>query len=211
MTNQGVITRLIQRDELDGLLASISAGLVAQGFVPQGNVAGLYVYERKKRPSVVITILLLLLWIIPGIIYLIIGGERTVVSIKVTELPLNIEVDGADAIRVPVCLSFIINAPPKFRKQIAGVLAPYAVDVDSIIEHPGLVLVGKTLQKRIEVDCEFCGRRQWVSLPFLIDRVEGDRGYGPGGSITVTCCNPSCGKLFEVDWDNVIVQLVLSA
>ena len=102
------------------------------GFVPQGNVPGLYVYERKKRPSVVITILLLLLWIIPGIIYLIIGGERTVVSIKVTELPLNIEVDGAD-------------------------------------------------------------------------------GYGPGGSITVTCCNPSCGKPFEVDWDNVIVQLVLSA
>ena len=74
MTNQGVIARLIQRDELDGLLASISAGLVAQGFVPQGNVAGLYVYERKKRPSLVITILLLLLWIIPGIIYLIIGG-----------------------------------------------------------------------------------------------------------------------------------------
>jgi hypothetical protein len=105
---------------------------VPLGFVPQGNVPGLYVYERKKRPSVVITILLLLLWIIPGIIYLIIGGERTVVSIKVTELPLNIE-------------------------------------------------------------------------------VEGDRGYGPGGSITVTCCNPSCGKPFEVDWDNVIVQLVLSA
>jgi len=147
MTNQGVITRLIQKDELDGLLASIGAGLVAQGFVPQGNVPGLYVYERKKRPSVVITILLLLLWIIPGIIYLIIGGERTVVSIKVTELPLNIEVDGADAIRVPVCLSFIINAPPKFRKQIAGVLAPYAVDVDSIIEHPGLVLVGKPCRR----------------------------------------------------------------
>jgi len=211
MANQGVITRLFEPRELDGLLASIGAGLVAQGFLPRGNVPGLYVYERKKTPSILITILLLLLWIIPGIIYLLVGGERAVVSIEVTELPLNIEVDGAEPIRVPVCLSFIVNAPGKFRQQIMRSLAPHAIDVDNIIDHPGLVLVGKTLQKRIEVDCEHCGRRQWVSLPFRIDRIEGDRGYGPGGTLTVTCCNPSCGKPFEVDWDNVIVQLVLSA
>jgi len=211
MTNQGVITRLFEHSELEGLLASIGAGLVAQGFVPQGNVPGLYVYERKKRPSVVITILLLLLWIIPGIVYIILGGERTVVSIKVTELPLGIQVDGADAIWLPVCLTFIINAPPKFRKQIAGVLAPYAIDIDRVIEHPGLVLVGKTLQKTIEVDCDHCGRPRQVSIPLRIDRVEGDRGYGPGASITVTCCNPGCGKPFEVTWDNVIVELVLTS
>jgi len=207
MTNPGVVTRLIHEDELQGILASIGAGLVAQGFVPQGNVPGLYVYERKKRPSIAITVLLLLLFIIPGIIYLILGGEHTVVSINVTELPLNIQVDGADTIRLPVCLSFMVNAPGNIRQQIAGVLAPYAVDIDGIIEHPEGVLVGETLQKKVEVDCENCGQRQQISIPFRIERVEGERGYGPGGSVTVTCSNPGCGKPFEVDWDNVIVEL----
>ncbi|HEY5531111.1 MAG TPA: hypothetical protein VIK22_03830 [Candidatus Anoxymicrobiaceae bacterium] len=209
-TNPGVITRLIEDSELQGLLASIGAGLVGQGFVPQGNVPGLYIYTRKRRPSVAITILLLLLWIIPGIIYLFIGGQRAVVSINVTELPLGIEIDGADAVQLPVCLSFMINAPTKFRKQITRVLAPYSIDIDYVIAHPEQVLVGQTLQKRVEVDCEHCGRHQQVSLPFRIDRVEGNRGYGPGSSMTVTCCDPSCGKPFEVDWDNVVVGLVLS-
>ena len=61
----GVVTRLIDDKELAGLLASIGAGLVRQGFIPQGNVPGLYVYEKRKRPSVIIAILLLLIGIIP--------------------------------------------------------------------------------------------------------------------------------------------------
>jgi len=80
----GVVTRLIDDKELEGLLASIGAGLVTQGFMPQGNVPGLYVYEKRKRPSIVIAILLLLLWIIPGIVYLVLAGGREVVR---SELP----------------------------------------------------------------------------------------------------------------------------
>jgi hypothetical protein len=38
----------MEKKELDGLLASIGAGLVAQGFMPQGSIPGLYVYEKKR-------------------------------------------------------------------------------------------------------------------------------------------------------------------
>jgi hypothetical protein len=197
--------------ELDGLLASIGAGLVAEDFMPQGSVPGLYVYEKRKKPSIVITILLLLLWIIPGIVYLLLAGGREVVSIQITELPLNLQVDDKDTVRLPVCLRFDINAPASIRNQINMVLAPFVIVIDRLIEHPEGVLVGKTFEKKVDVNCDHCGRPQEASIPFQIERVDGTRGYGPGGSITVTCSNPDCGKPFEVTWDNVIVELAFTA
>lgn len=206
-TRSGNVTRLLDQREQEGLIASIGAGLVAEGFTLQGNVPGLYVFEKRKRPSIIITILLLLLWIIPGIIYLLLGGSREVASIRVTELPLNIQVDAREAVRLPVCLSFSVNATAKVRKQISGVLAPYAIDIDKIIEHPEQILVGETLEKKVEVECDFCCRTQDVAVPFRIETVEGNRGFGPGGSLTVICSNPDCRKPFEVTWDNVIIEL----
>ena len=99
--SSGVVTRLVDDKELAGLLAYIGAGLVGKGFIPRGNVPGLYVYEKRKRPSVVIAILLLLVGIIPGVVYILLAGGREVVSIQVTELPVNLQIDGTDEIRLP--------------------------------------------------------------------------------------------------------------
>jgi hypothetical protein len=76
-----------------------------------------------------------------------------------------------------------------------------------ILEYPESVLVGEGLQKKVEIACDNCGQHQLVSIPLRIERVDGDKGYGPSGSITVTCSNPSCQKPFEANWDNVIVEL----
>lgn len=205
--NSGVDTRLIDDKELAGLLASIGAGLVGQGFMPQGNVPGLYVYEKRKRPSVIIAILLLLIGIIPGVVYLLLAGGREVVSIQVAELTLNLQIDETDEIRLPACLGFDITAPHGIRKQVTGALAPYAIDLDWIIEHPEGLLTGKTFQKKVTVSCDHCDKPQQVSIPFKIERVDGERGYGLGGSLTVTCSDRGCNKPFEVTWDNVIVEL----
>lgn len=121
---------------------------------------------------------------------------------------MNLQVDEREAVRLPVCLRFDIDGPAAIRNQITRVLAPHAIDIDRVIEHPERVLVGKTFEKKVEVSCDHCGRPQEVSIPFQIERVEGDRGYGPGGSINVTCYNSGCNKPFEVTWDNVIVELV---
>ncbi|MHB8896782.1 MAG: hypothetical protein ACYC99_16630 [Candidatus Geothermincolia bacterium] len=203
----GIVTKLMGEKELEGVLASIGARLAAEGFVPKGGVPGLFVFERKKEPSILITILLLLLWIIPGIVYLLLAREHTIVSIEVRELPLNIQVDGSDTDPMPVGLSFGINAPMKITRQITNMLSPYTIDVDQMIAHPQLLTIGKTFVKQTEVDCDHCGRRQTVSIPLRIEGVVGTKGYGPGGSITVTCGNPDCGKPFEVTWDSSVAEL----
>lgn len=205
--NSRVVTRLIDDRELEGLLASIGAGLVCQGYIPQGNVPGLYVYEKRKRPSALIAILLLLVGIIPGVVYLLLAGGREVVSIQVAELTLNLQIDGTDEIELPACLGFDITAPHGIMNQLTGALAPYAIDLDRTIAHPEGLLIGKTFQKKVEVSCDHCDRPQKVSIPFKIERVEGERGYGPGGSLTVTCSNPDCHKPFEVTWDDVVIEL----
>jgi hypothetical protein len=206
-TDSAAFTRLMGEAELQNILSTIGAGLVSGGFMPQGNIPGLYVYKKKKRPSILITLILLLLFIIPGLIYLILGWEEKVISIRVTELPINIQIDRGETIRMPVCLAFSTDAPAAIRREVARILSPYSVDVDRMIKNPETVLVGRTLEKKVEVECDYCSRKQTVSLPFSIERVEGDRGYGQGGSITVTCSNPNCQKPFEVEWDQVIVEL----
>jgi len=204
-TYTSTITRLIPDRELEALIASIGAGIVRQGFVPQGNVPGLYVYEKSRKPSIIITILLLLIGIVPGIVYLLLAGGREVVSIQVTELPVNLQVDATDEIRLPVCLRFDIAAPPGMGNRVTAALAPYAIDAGRIAAHPEGLLLGQSFKKKMTVDCDHCGKPRRVSIPFVIERVDGDRGYGSGGSLVVTC--PGCGKPFEVTWDNVIVEL----
>ncbi|MBK5093106.1 MAG: hypothetical protein JJE48_06290 [Actinobacteria bacterium] len=202
-----VITRILEEKELERLVSSIGSMLVAEGFMPQGNVPGLYVYEKKKRPSVVITILLLLLLIIPGIVYLLLGGSRTVVSIQVTEVPLNLKIDDRDKISIPIGLGFGIKAPGSIGKRIVKILEPHEIDPSCIEAHPEQLVIGMDFQKKVQVGCDHCGMTQEAAVPLHIKKVEGDRGYGPGGKMTVTCTNPDCGRQFDVTWDNVIVQL----
>jgi len=76
--------------------------------------------------------------------------------------------------------------------------------------NPQMLLVGSTFDIEKEVACDHCGHKQTVSLPVMVERVEGKKGYGPGGSITVTCSNPECRKTFEVTWDNVVFDIELT-
>jgi hypothetical protein len=206
-TSSTVVIRRIDERELDGILSTIGASLAADGFVPKGSVSGLFVFEKKKEPNILVALVLLLLAIIPGIVYLFLGGEHQVVSIKVSEIPLPIGVDGAETILSPDCLGFNITAPSKIINKIKAMLSPYAVDVDRMTEPRGQVLVGGTAEKRMEVTCDHCGQRQEVTVTLRIDRVVRKKGYGPGGSITVTCSNPNCQKPFEVSWGKVVADI----
>jgi hypothetical protein len=76
--------------------------------------------------------------------------------------------------------------------------------------NPQILLAGKTFEIEKEVECEHCGCKQKAILPVQVERVEGNKGYGPGGSITVVCINPECGKSFEVTWDNVVFDIELT-
>jgi len=201
-----VVTRSMVVGEIDGLMASIGSYLVSRGYLPQAGTPGLYVYGKRKGPSVVITLLLLLLWIIPGIIYLIIGGKHEVVTIEVTELPLGLDVDGRGEVDTPVCINFDINAPASIRRWILGFLAPFAVNPESVLAHPEQLLIGRSFEKVVSVDCEHCGYSQEVTAPFTIERIIDGKGRGPGGSKTVICANPACRRPFDFDWDGITIE-----
>ena len=74
-------------------------------------------------------------------------------------------------------------------------------NLDDLAEHPESLLEGQTFEITQEVKCDHCGFSQEVKLPVKLLRVEGAKGHGPGGQISITCVN--CGKLFNVTWDDV--------
>jgi len=206
---RGNVAFMIEPEQLDALLASAGEMLAAGGFIPQGSTPGLYAYQKNRRPSIIIAVLLLLLWIIPGLIYLFLGGRKEVVTVRTGRLSeIEFPITGAVWLsEIPPVFLVNVRAPAGTRRQILSALEPYAVDLDYLVAHPGQIFVGRSLGKKQMIDCEHCGHVQEITIPFVVDRVEGNRGYGSGGSITVTCENPQCGKPFEVDWDNVILDL----
>lgn len=200
----------IDERELDGLLASIGSTLASQGFVPQGGTPGLYVFQKEKKPSILLTILLLLLWIIPGIIYLIWGWKKTVVAIQVVDLPLKLDLDEGSRSEVNACYTIGVKGPADIRRWVINSFAPYALDLDHLQEHPEETLLGKEFEKRVQVDCEHCGHLQEVVIPYTIERVEEGVGYSSGGSKTVICINPECNKPFDITWDRIIIEIELT-
>jgi hypothetical protein len=55
-TSSTVVIRRIDERELDGILSTIGASLAADGFVPKGNVSGLFVFEKKKEPNILVAL-----------------------------------------------------------------------------------------------------------------------------------------------------------
>lgn len=78
-------------------------------------------------------------------------------------------------------------------------------NLDRLVKNPQRLFVGKTINKPHEVTCEFCEKEYVVTLPLKIERVEGTRGYDPGGSITATC--PACGKDNEYAWTDAVIDI----
>ena len=81
-------------------------------------------------------------------------------------------------------------------------------NLDKLAKNPQQMLVGQTVEKPHEVTCEFCEKEYLVTLSLKIERVEGTRGYGPGGRITVEC--PACGKENEYTWTDSVIDITLT-
>jgi len=80
-----------------------------------------------------------------------------------------------------------------------------AEQLKNLSDHPEMLLAGQTLNIPQEVECEHCGTLQQIQIPTKIDRVEEGKGYGPPGSMEITC--EPCGKPFEVTWDKVVIDI----
>ena len=188
---KAINTRLLSDSELDNLMNSFGAYLTSQGFTPLVHSRKLLQYQAQtqgKRGH---------------------GGKKSKVvqvSVSVTDLPIGFGVYDGPEVDVPVGLGFGISAPSLVSSTLVSMLAPYAEDLERLKEDSGKYLVGMTFNKRVPgVACDHCGYVQEVTIPISISRVEGIRGYGPGGSVTVIC--KKCNRSFPVNWDSLTIEI----
>jgi hypothetical protein len=179
-------TRVLDQGELESLMAQIGGLLAARGFTPLVHTPRLLNYALEKR-----------------------RGRRTAsVLVQVTDLPIDFTPEYGSSQRIVAAYAFGVAAPDTVLPGITELISPYQVDPERVSANAGQLLKGKNFEKKVPgVACEHCGQVQEVTVPIEITRIEGNRGYGPGGKATVICSNPACRKPFEVDWDNVVVEI----
>jgi hypothetical protein len=141
-----------------------------------------------------------------------VGGKKSKVvqvSVSVTDLPIGFQVDDGPEVDVPVGLAFGINAPSLISSTLVSMLAPYTEDLERLKDDSGKYLVGMTFNKRVPgIACDHCGYVQEVTVPTSISSVEGTRGNGPGGSVTVIC--KKCNRSFPFSWGSLTIELDLT-
>jgi len=179
-----IATRVLDQSELESLMASVGGFLIAQGFTPLAHSPRLLNYALETRR----------------------GRCKAQVMVQVTDLPIEFTAEDGSSQRIAAAYAFGIAAPGTLLQGITDLIAPYQIELEQASANAGQLLKGKKFDKKVPgVSCDQCGFVQEVTVPIEIERVEGTQGYGPGGKVTVVCCN--CGKPFEVDWDNVVIEI----
>jgi hypothetical protein len=74
--------RKVSETEKESILATIGSYLVDRKFLPHTQTPGFYVYEKVTPVNGALAILLLLCFLVPGIVYLLIGPSKQVVSLQ---------------------------------------------------------------------------------------------------------------------------------
>jgi len=82
-------------------------------------------------------------------------------------------------------------------------------NLDNIAKHPEPLLVGQTFETKQEVKCEHCGEKFAVTVPVRIQKVVGNKGFGPGYSTKQEC--PSCGELGKYHWDQTVMTIEITS
>lgn len=191
-----VATRPLSDRERENVLSLIGTLLFSSGFEPQVHTRDALGYRRVVKMKSGFPLLRN-----PRVEY-----ERAVV--QVTDLTVTFSPEGMAPIDVVAGHAFGVSAPPQVKAEIDRLLEPFVEDVDILRANAGRALVGKEFRYRLpQVACDFCGRRQDVYIPVKIESMEGATGHGPGGCIQVKCSEASCGKTFEVSWDNMIIKV----
>jgi DNA-directed RNA polymerase subunit RPC12/RpoP len=179
-----IATRVLDQGELESLMAQIGGFLIARGFTPLAHAQRLLDYALETRR----------------------GHRKETVLVQVTDLPIDFTAEDGSSLRIAAAYAFGVAAPSTMLPAITDLIAPFQIELAEASANSGQLLRGKKFEKKVPgVACDHCGFVQEVTVPIEVERVEGARGYGPGGRTSVVCSN--CGKPFEVTWDNVIVEI----
>lgn len=103
--------RRLSQTELNTFLAEMGAITFSRGFQPQQFTPGFYSYQKAVKPNAGVALLLLLLCIIPGILYVILGGSTQSVSVKMVDTGGQYDIE--------------LKAPSLMNEKIRDLLSPY--------------------------------------------------------------------------------------
>ena len=78
-------------------------------------------------------------------------------------------------------------------------------NLDNLAKHPEQFLEGLTAKIQHEEACKACGEKFQFMVPVRIEKVVGNKGYGPGYSTKQEC--PACGELNKYHWDKTVVEI----
>lgn len=78
-------------------------------------------------------------------------------------------------------------------------------NLNDLAENPQQLLEGQTFETQQEVECEYCGDKFEVTVPVRIQKVVGNKGFGPGYSTKQEC--PACGELNKYHWDKTVATI----
>jgi hypothetical protein len=182
-TSTVISTRPLSALEMDNVLSAIGATLFARGYEPMLHSRNLLEYRRQiKRKKFALAI------------------------VRVADLPVEFTGEEGGPEEIVAGHAFGISSAPDVAEAISTQLQPYQETTENLISRSSALLVGKTFEKKVtDVACDHCGTEQVVTVPIKIDRIEGTRGYGPGGCVEVKCCN--CHKTFDVTWTDATIEI----
>lgn len=182
-TSTVISTRPLSALEMDNVLSAIGAELFARGYQPQLHSRNLLEYRRQLKRR-----------------------KYAQAIVRVADLPVEFTGEEGGPEEIVAGHAFGVSATPDVAGVIAGLLQPYEETTESLISRSSSLLVGRTFVKKVpDVECDHCGTKQVVTVPVKIDRIEGTRGYGPGGCVEVKCCN--CHKMFDVTWTDATIEI----
>lgn len=210
--SEAVTVRALSGAEMDGLVGAVGTMLMREGYSPEVHTRKLLTYkmEVEKKRGIYVGLFAPLKWIAPGV-GLPLRRESSKFSkilVQFTDLPIGFSVEEGSGVEITVAHAVGVSAPKPILREIKKILAPFVTDIEKVKSNAGRFLTGKKFDKKVPgVACDHCGLEQEVTIPVEIARVEGGKGYGPGGSATVLCSNPDCEKTFDVTWDGIIVEV----
>lgn len=82
-------------------------------------------------------------------------------------------------------------------------------NLNDLAANPQQLLEGQTLEAEQEVECEHCGYKFEVTVPVRIQKVVGNKAFGPGYSTKEEC--PGCGELNKYQWDQTVVTIEITS
>lgn len=175
-SKSSITIRKLDKKSLDGLMSAIGLLITKQKYLPQSQASGLYVYQKHEKPGCLIAFILLCIFIIPGILYLVLGGKTKVITIHIADVPGGYK--------------FNIEAPGGVKGKIAKILDPYRVKKESVAQKTPAISMAPEVPPVVE-EAPVAEQEVTITRDIVI---EGETAFQIGEQVTIEAVSPDVNR-----------------